>query len=50
MSNAIPLGSIGKDKRVERRDAAENRALILETAESLFNQKGVENVNMADIA
>ncbi len=50
MNNAIPLGSIGDEKRTERRDAAENRALILATAESLFNQHGVANVNMADIA
>lgn len=34
----------------ERRDAAANRVLLLDTAESLFSQKGVENINMADIA
>ena len=46
----IPLGNIGDEKPVERRDAAENRQLILQTAESLFAQHGVQNVNMADIA
>ncbi len=51
MSNEpIPLGNIGDEKPVERRDAAENRQLILQTAESLFAQHGVQNVNMADIA
>lgn len=53
MSEAIPLGNlveIGNEVRVERRDAAANRALILETAEALFAAHGVAAVNMADIA
>jgi len=34
----------------ERRDAAANRARILEVAEALFAERGVEAVNMAEIA
>lgn len=36
--------------RIERRDAAENRARLLEAAETLFAERGVADVNMADIA
>jgi len=53
MNEAIPLGTIeetGSASRVERRDAAANRARILETAEELFAHNGVAAVSMADIA
>lgn len=52
-NNTITLATIdevGAASRQERRDAAANRKRILQTAEKLFAQHGVANVNMADIA
>ena len=51
--NTISLGNVdenGSNYRQERRDAAANRVRILQTAEKLFAQNGVANVNMAEIA
>ncbi len=50
MNDNIPLGNMEDGQRAERRDAAANRQLILETAEALFAAQGVANINMADIA
>lgn len=49
MNDSIGL-TLQPEQPTERRDAAENRARILRSAETLFAQHGVANVNMADIA
>jgi AcrR family transcriptional regulator len=52
MSENISLGFIKTDRpeKTERRDAAENRARILKVARKLFDEHGVGQVKMADIA
>jgi AcrR family transcriptional regulator len=53
MTQPIPLDNLISDEsalRPERADAAANRLRILQVAEQLFAERGVENVNMAEIA
>ncbi len=53
MEPIIPLDfstAAGQEGSGERRDAAENRQLLLRAAADLFDQVGVAAVNMADIA
>jgi len=53
MSNNIPLGMIQSERvaeRTERRDAAENRSRIMTVARLLYDEHGVSEINMADIA
>lgn len=50
LNGLIPLVEDGALTRHERSDAAANRALILQTAERLFAERGVANVCMSEIA
>ena len=51
MSDFIPLDPVGEETpKSERRDAAANRERILTIAQGLFDEHGVANVHMADIA
>lgn len=52
-NDSIDIGliqGVDDDGRGERRDAVANRTKILQAAEALFAEKGVSQVNMADIA
>lgn len=52
-NETIPLGNLtetGHVHLVERKDAAENRARILEVAARLFAERGIEAVCMSEIA
>jgi len=50
LNGMTPIVEDGALTRHERSDAAANRALILQTAERLFNERGVANVCMSEIA
>ena len=50
LNGLIPLAEDGATTRHERSDAAANRALILQTAERLFAERGVADVCMSEIA
>jgi AcrR family transcriptional regulator len=52
MNESIPLNTLSGSEAQpgERRDAVENRARIREVAERLFAERGVANVNMAEVA
>jgi AcrR family transcriptional regulator len=50
MAQNIPLKNMIDPRPTERADAAANRLRILQVAEQLFAERGVEDVNMAEIA
>lgn len=48
--SAVPLATVPEAEANERADAARNRKLILDAAERLFAERGVENVSMDEVA